>query len=186
MVTTSPHRLTREQWLSLALDVLARDGSTALSLNNLIKHLHVTKGSFYWHFKNQADFQFALVDHWHKKHTLVVANRLDEDGGGPETQLRSLMKMVIAERHVLFDGAITALTIQNPDLRPKVQASYDFRIAYVRKCFSALGFRGKELSVRTRMFVAFMTSEPLVNAGLSVKQRLAQIPVNLSLLTDRR
>ena len=186
MVATSPHRLTKEQWLSLALDVLARNGSTALSLNNLIKHLHVTKGSFYWHFKNQADFQFALIDHWHETHTLVVANKIDGVDGGPETQLRSLMKMVITERHVLFDGAITALTIQNPDLRPKVQASYDLRIAYVRKCFSALGFRGKELSARTRMFVAFMTSEPLVNAGLSIKQRVAQIPVNLSLLTDRR
>jgi len=186
MVAARSHRLTKERWLSLALDVLVRNGSSALSLNNLIKRLHVTKGSFYWHFKNQADFQFALVDHWHKTHTLVVANKIDGVDGGPGTQLRSLMKMVIAEHHVLFDGAITSLTIQNPDLRPKVQASYDFRIAYVRKRFSAMGFRGKELSVRTRMFVAFMTSEPLVNAGLSIKQRVAQIPVNLSLLTDRR
>ena len=186
MVAIIPNRLTREQWLCLALDVLARDGSTALSLNNLIKHLHVTKGSFYWHFKNQADFQFALVDHWHDAHTLVVAKIIDGVDGGPEKRLRSLMKMVIAEHHVLFDGAITTLTIQNPALKPKVQASYDYRIAYVRNCFSALGFRGKELSVRTRMFVAFMTSEPLVNAGLSIKQRVAQIPVNLSLLTDRR
>ena len=186
MVATSPNRLTKELWLSLALDVLARNGSAALSLNNLIKQLHVTKGSFYWHFKNQADFQFALIDYWHEAHTLVVANKIDRVGGGPETQLKSLMKTVIAEQHVLFDGAITALAIQNPDLRPKVQASYEYRITYVRKCFSDLGFRGKELSVRTRIFVAFMTSEPLVNAGLSVKQRVAQIPANLSLLTDRR
>ena len=185
MVATNPHRLTKGQWLSLALDVLVRNGSTALSLNNLIKQLHVTKGSFYWHFKNQADFQFALIDHWHEAHTLVVANKTDGIDGGPETQLRRLMEMVIAEHHVLFDGAITALTIQNPDLRPKVQASYKYRMAYVRRRFSAMGFRGKELSVRTRMFVAFMTSEPLVNAGLSIKQRVAQIPVNLSLLTNR-
>ena len=186
MVATSPHRLTKGKWLALALDVLAQNGSTALSLSNLIEHLHVTKGSFYWHFKNQVDFQFALIDHWHETHTLAVANTIDGVDGGPEAQLTSLMKIVIAERHALFDGAITGLTMQNPDLRPKVQASYYFRIAYVRKQFSAMGFKGKDLSARTRMFVTFMVSEPLVNAGLSIKQRIAQIPDNMSLLTNRR
>ena len=186
MVTKAPRRLTRDQWLSQALEVLAQEGSPALSLNNLIGQFHVTKGSFYWHFKSQADFEVALIDHWHESHTLVVARKIDELDGGPEAQLRSLMKMVIAEQHVLYDGAMTALAVQNPDLRPKIQASYDFRIAYIRKCFSAMGFRGKDLSTRSRMFVAFMTSEPLVNAGLSIKQRVAQISANLSLLTGQR
>ena len=186
MEAISPKRLTKEQWLSLALNVLARNGSAALSLSNLIAHLHVTKGSFYWHFENQADFQFALVDYWHETHTLVVARKIDGVDGGPEKRLSSLMKMVIAERHVLFDGAITALTIQNPDLKSKVQVSYEFRVAYIRKQFLAMGFRGKDLSTRARMFVAFMTSEPLVNAKLSIKQRIAQIPDNMSLLTARR
>jgi len=186
MVTKTPRRLTRDQWLAQALEVLARHGSAALSLNNLIDQFHVTKGSFYWHFKNQADFQAALIDHWHEAHTLVVANKIDKVDGGPEARLRGLMKMVISEQHVLYDGAMTALTILNPGLRPKVQASYEFRVAYVRKCFSAMGYRGKDLSTRTRVFVAFMTSEPLVNAKLSIKQRVAQIPANLSLLTGRR
>jgi len=185
MVMTIPRRLTRDQWLSQALEVLARGGSSALSLNNLIKQFHVTKGSFYWHFKNQADFQSALIDYWYEMHTLVVAKTIDEIEGGPEVQLASLMKMVISEEHSLFDGAITALTIQNPDLTPKVQAGYEFRIGYIRKLFSTMGFRGKDLTTRTRMFVAFMTSESIVNAGLSTKQRIAQIPANLALLTER-
>ena len=183
---TAARRFSRDQWLVQALELLARNGSAALSLNNLINQFQVTKGSFYWHFKNQADFQSALIDHWHKTHTLVVSNAIDGVEGGPETQLISLMTMVISERHVLFDSAVTALTILNPDLKPKVQASYNFRVEYVRKRFAAMGFRGKDLTARTRMFVAFMTSEPIVNAGLTVKQRVAQIPVNLSLLTDRR
>jgi len=183
MVATTPRRLTRNQWLSQALEVLARNGSGALSLNNLIKQFHVTKGSFYWHFKNQADFQSALIDHWHEMHNQIVANIIDEVDGGPEVQLASLMKMVISEEHSLFDGAIATLTMQNPDLRPKVQAAYKFRTSYIRKRFSAMGFRGKDLSTRTRIFVAFMSSESTVNAGLSVKQRIAQIPANLALLT---
>ena len=186
MVAVIQQRLTKEQWLSLALDVLVLNGSKALSLNSLIEHLHVTKGSFYWHFKDQADFQFSLVDYWHEAHTLVVANKIDAEDGGPDNRLSSLMKMVIAEHHVLFDGAITTLTIQNPDLKPKVQASYEYRINYIRKQLSAMGFTGKDLSTRARMFVAFMTSEPLVNAELSLKQRTAQIPDNMAFLTAQR
>ena len=186
MVAIINQRLTKDQWLSLALDVLVRNGSKALSLNSLIEHLHVTKGSFYWHFESQADFQFALVDYWHEAHTLVVARKIDEIDSGPDNRLSGVMKMVIAEDHVLFDGAITALTVQNPDLKSKVQASYEFRLAYIRKQLSTMGFRGKDLSTRARMFVAFMTSEPLINAKLSNKQRIAQIPDNLAFLTSRR
>jgi hypothetical protein len=49
-----------------------------------------------------------------------------------------------------------------------------------------MGCRGKELSMRTKMCVAFMMSEAQLNAGLSIQQRVAQIPVNLAFLTERR
>lgn len=58
--------------------LLTREGSAGLSLNNLIRKFHVTKGSFYWHFENQADFQSALIDYWHEIHTDRVGRRIDD------------------------------------------------------------------------------------------------------------
>lgn len=166
--------------------VLARDGFAGLSLNKLVKEFHVTKGSFYWHFEDQADFQSALVDHWHETNTLQVARAIDKVTAEPVERLKQLMKIIISEEHGKYDNVIAALAIQNIALNHKVQATYEFRMNYLRKLFSDMGYRGKDLSVHTRMCVAFMMLEPQLNARLSIQQRVAQIPANLDFLIRPR
>ncbi len=185
MVANKFPRLTRFRWLDGALDVLARHGSAPLSIRRLASELRVTKGSFYWHFEDLADFQLALVEHWHDTHTLQVARAVDEVPGGPTEQLKQLMKIVILDGHARYDSVVTALAIQNPDLTPKIQATHEFRMSYVRNLLSALGYRGKELSVRTRSFVAYMMSEAQLNSGRTDKYRIAQIPAMIAFLTEK-
>ncbi len=52
---TREGRLTREEWLAKALEVLARKGVAGMRIDALSKALGVTKGSFYWHFKNRDE-----------------------------------------------------------------------------------------------------------------------------------
>ncbi len=186
MVASEYSSWTRSRWLASSMEVLAREGFAGLSLNRLVDEFHVTKGSFYWHFEDQADFQSALVDHWHETSTLQVARAIDKVSGEPAERLKQLMKLIVLEEHAKYDNVVSALSVQNIALKPKVQATHEFRMDYVRKLFSAMGCRGKELSMRTKMCVAFMMSEAQLNAGLSIQQRVAQIPVNLAFLTERR
>jgi AcrR family transcriptional regulator len=44
--------------------VLARDGVGGLRVEVLAKRCGVTKGSFYWHFKDRQALLEALLDHW--------------------------------------------------------------------------------------------------------------------------
>jgi len=83
------------------------------------------------------------------------------------------MTTVILEKHALYDNVVTSLTIQNPDLKQKIKAAYDFRAKFVRKCLAEIGFRGKDLSVRTSMYVTYAANESLVNSKMSMKQRIA-------------
>ena len=48
-------RLTREAWLAKALDILA-ENPEHLRIDELAERLDVSKGSFYWHFKNRSEF----------------------------------------------------------------------------------------------------------------------------------
>lgn len=186
MVRASTSRLDRDQWLAHGLEVLAAEGSAGLSLNNMIEQFHVTKGSFYWHFENQADFQSALIDYWHEEENLAIGATAYAAGDGAEERLRELMQLVIVEDHNRFDAVLSVLAIQNPSLKPKLHAAYEFRINWVRKRFQELGYRGEDLALRTRMFVAFMMSESTVSAGLGMKKRLAQAARMLSILIDER
>jgi AcrR family transcriptional regulator len=55
-VNTSRPRYTKNNWLALALDVLAEEGRAKTKIDYLAKKLGVAKGSFYAHFSDRRDF----------------------------------------------------------------------------------------------------------------------------------
>ena len=58
---TTPARLSREEWLARALEVLGKNGAGQLAVESLARQLGVTKGSFYWHFRDRADVFRQLI-----------------------------------------------------------------------------------------------------------------------------
>ena len=184
MVKKKTPRWSRINWLENSLETLARHGSAGLSLNSLISEFHVTKGSFYWHFKNQADFRTALIDYWHNTFTVAVGCQADANSEGPEAWLEYLLRTVIKDSHARYDNVISALATHNPELMPAVQASYEWRAMRVGEQFAAMGFEGSELQIRAKMFVSHAMSESQLNSGLSIRQRLSQVPENLAFLIE--
>ena len=186
MVKKKTPRWSRINWLEYSLETLARHGSAGLSLNRLISEFHVTKGSFYWHFKNQADFRAALIDYWHKTFTVAVGCQADASSEGPEAWLEYLLRAAIKDGHAQYDNVISALATHNPELMPAVRASYEWRAIRVGEQFAALGYKGRELSIRTKMFVSHAMTESQLNSELSIRQRLSQVPESLSFLLEGR
>lgn len=55
---------SREDYLRAGLELLADSGPRALTAVRLAAELEVTTGSFYWHFRNVADFRQAVRSYW--------------------------------------------------------------------------------------------------------------------------
>lgn len=68
--------MTKRQWLEGGLAVLASDGLPGLRIEALTRRLNVTKGSFYHHFVDLADYRRALLGHYEETCTQqqLVAN----------------------------------------------------------------------------------------------------------------
>jgi AcrR family transcriptional regulator len=47
--------LDRDEWIEAAIDLLAEEGVQGMRVEVLAKNFGVTKGSFYWHFKDRQD-----------------------------------------------------------------------------------------------------------------------------------
>jgi len=56
--------LDRGAWLHAAADAVAEGGFGNLRILMLAKQLGVTRGSFYWHFRDHADLVRAFLDYW--------------------------------------------------------------------------------------------------------------------------
>ena len=164
--------LNRERWMELAIQTLAREGKSKFSLDALLKGMKVSKGSFYWHFKDRADFLFALVEHWDRRDTEEVIGALEAmpHSASPQEKLWELMWTVYQARHSRHDLLIRALTQEFPELKAAVAAVDRKRFDTVRQLFSEMGFSGDELEVRTQVFVVTTSFEPQLFLEMSAKK----------------
>jgi AcrR family transcriptional regulator len=171
----SSARLGKEEWLYRALEILARTGGSRLRIDTLVEALGVTKGSFYWHFKNRADFVQCVVDYWDRRFTRVVPETIGEDPAPASERLMHLMELVHDQGLTRFDVVVRAWATYDPQVATKVRDVDRFRMRYVRSLFEEMGFAGTDLDVRTRAFVTFMSLEAGLFERLSKKERKAQL-----------
>src|SRR5215831_6799564 len=67
MATPAPSRLSPLQpsdWIAVALARLSREGIDSVCVEVLARDLHVSIGSFYWHFKDRDDLLVRLLERW--------------------------------------------------------------------------------------------------------------------------
>jgi len=165
-------RLTREVWLSRALEHLAQDGKAKLTVDKLVRALGVTKGSFYWHFRDRDDFQQSLVKYWDHQYTQSVIKLVTPLKGSPDDRLWAIMETVCKEDLARYDVAIRAWAAQEPAVVDLVRSVDNSRLRLVRSLFAELGFRGTELQMRTRSFVTYVSLELGITVRQSKRQRL--------------
>ena len=66
------NQLQRFDWLQQALEIFVDEGIDAIRITRLANDLGVTRGSFYWHFRNREDLINSLVAYWKDKNTAAI------------------------------------------------------------------------------------------------------------------
>lgn len=130
-----------------------------MRIEELASAIGVTKGSFYWHFKDRSDFLQSLLNYWLTKHTTTVVDELKAMPGSPKERLYALMCILNSEHHAKFDVPIRAWAMQDARVDAIVREADAQRLEFVRSLFAAMGFQGQELKMRTQTFVVFHSLE---------------------------
>lgn len=148
-------RISREEWLDRALDWLEHSKGY-FRLNDLVKALGVTSGSFYWHFKNKDDFIQSLLDYWETTTTSNVITHMQSFADADaKTQLLELMRVLRDKTFCKHDIAVRNLAIWHQGAEEKVTEVDEMRLAFVRELFEGIGFTGDELEARAHAFAVF-------------------------------
>ena len=141
--TPSRQSLTAEAWADAALDAMASGGLDAVAVEPLARRLNVTKGSFYWHFPNRDALLKAALDRWERHETVDIIEGL-EDEPDPYARIVNLFKRANASYQ---SGRLyLALAAATDDVRVNevVQRVSARRLAYLEKCYRALGMDASE------------------------------------------
>ena len=124
-------RLTRSAWLDHGLRILARQGVDALKVGALATGLNVSRGSFYWHFKDISEFRLQLLQRWQERTTDQVIEGIDTSIVGA-ARLTHLMKLAFNEDRSL-DRAIRAMASTDADVAKMVASVDARRVGYMAK-----------------------------------------------------
>jgi len=171
MVRAMDDRLTKSAWIDHGLRTLASDGANALKVGPMAAKLEVSRGSFYWHFRDIADFRSQVLRSWQERMTDQVIKDLESAKAQPD-RLKHLVKRAFVEKPRL-DRAIRSWAAEDEEVATIVATVDARRVAYIAKLLVAAGVESRRASPRA----AFMYWAYLGQAVV-MDPRHASIPVS--------
>ncbi len=145
--------LGREIWLETARRALIEEGTAGVEINKLAKRLGVSRGGFYWFFKDRAQLLEELLAFWVRTSTVLFEAVLKGPGRDGVAEYQALTRLWIDEKEYdpRWDGAVRDWARTSESVRKVVQAGDRKRIAVLEDIFHDMGYRGKEDNIRARV-----------------------------------
>jgi AcrR family transcriptional regulator len=162
--------LTRQDWTRAALDALAEHGVAGVTVDRLARTLGVTRGSFYWHFRDRRELIEAALGEWEREHTTELIPAADAIRD-PIERLRYVFREVY-ETPVERIEMTLASAADHPLVAPAVARVTRTRLDFLRRIFTDLGLADEEASDRAWLAYALYTGHHQLgrNAEIRVDQ----------------
>ena len=160
----SVERKSRSEWISAALSALAEGGVDAVRVERLARSLGVTKGSFYWHFRDRGDLLEATVDAWEEGGTEQIIQQAEAAGGDGATRILRLWESTGRDSRLASELAIRDWARRDQDIAARVQAVDDRRMQYLRELLGELGVPSAEIEARAMMLASLLIGNYFIRA----------------------
>jgi len=167
--------LTPEAWIDAATGVLVDEGIDHVRVDVLAGQLGVTRGSFYWHFRDREDLLRRVLQAWRERATEQLTVRLEQASADAVAQLRDVISLPFrgraATRAARIELAIRAWARRDATARQAVDEADASRIGYIAQVFSSLGFSIAEARARAFLLYAYVVGESQMPTQGSATQR---------------
>jgi AcrR family transcriptional regulator len=174
------------QWIDAAIAHLVKANVDDIRIEELSRELGVSKGSFYWHFRNRDHLLDRVLEHWLDRATVQVTRWAR---GGPSAAERLLRILSLPARTPPEKrGADLELAIRSWARRDERAAGMVRKVDQMRGEFLAelmqeLGFTGEEIRRRAAIAQSFMLGDAFLKLGAGEAERLATVRILADLLT---
>jgi AcrR family transcriptional regulator len=154
----------KPQWTRAGLEALRKSGIAGVRVERLAEDLGITKGSFYWHFRDRGELLAALLEYWAAEMTEAEFERVQAVKGGLAARLRTLAEDVLEKGVGRYDPAVRAWARSDRKVAAAVAQVDRRRVRALTGLFEEEGFAASDASARARLFYTFLLGEPQVRA----------------------
>jgi AcrR family transcriptional regulator len=152
-------RLSREDWILAGFRALTAGGAAALRVEPVARALKTTKGSFYWHFADPADWRKSMLSYWEDVAFRQIIAKLEPLPQGM-ARLQALARIATTTGHDPSHGgqaaepALRDWARYAPDVAEVLRRVDAGRIAYVQDCLEASCVKDRDTALTARLIYA--------------------------------
>ncbi|MEM9797510.1 MAG: TetR/AcrR family transcriptional regulator [Pseudomonadota bacterium] len=186
MEIESSERLGPDAWVDAAYAAFEAGGVTAVRVDPLAKSMGITRGSFYWHFKDRGALLRAVIARWDTINTDEAIAENEAQGGTPADRLLRLLRSCATDDG-RFEMGIRAWAAEDEEVRRRVAGIDTRRLNYMADLIEQTGVERETALKRARVgYVAWLGT--YVGAAFDeTAQRLADMDClwRMMLVKDR-
>ena len=174
-------KVTKQDWLNVAKDVLISDGVEHVKVLALGDRLGVSRSSFYWYFKSRQDLLDALLLDWENTNTAALVAKASQPAETITGAVCNVFECVIDPDlfNTALDFAVRAWARSSGKVRRVLDRSNAARLQALTRMFLRYGYDPLEAETRAR--ILYFTQIGYDDADLqeSMEERNRMVPMYL-------
>ncbi|GAB4166354.1 MAG: TetR/AcrR family transcriptional regulator [Rhodocyclaceae bacterium] len=151
--------LDRAAWIRAAVEVLAEEGVGGLRIEVLAKRLHVTKGSFYWHFRDRRALLDEVAAQWKAGRIQDILEQTRARPGHELERIHHVIDVYASARNrkgIRIELAMRDWARREARAAAVVAEVDAIRLECAKKLFAACGLSEPEASARSMLLYAYV------------------------------
>jgi AcrR family transcriptional regulator len=178
-------KATRDDWLEVALSVLAIEGVDHVTVLSLSERLGVSRSSFYWYFKNRDELLGALLDRWDELNTRSIVASTEEPAASVTQAVCNVFRcwinpLIFSPR---LDFAVREWARRSAHVRKALERSDRIRTEAVKALFLRFGYEDEDAFVRARVLYYMQIGYYALDLREPIEARLNLTPHYLKAFT---
>ncbi|WP_323764946.1 TetR/AcrR family transcriptional regulator [Marinovum sp.] len=169
-------KVTREDWLNVARDILVTDGVAEVKVLAIGTRLGVSRSSFYWYFKSRKDLLGQLLDDWEARNTARIEAHCAVEAATITAAVCSFFRCFMdpAQFDQGLDFAVREWSRRDGQVRRRIDLADKARIAAVTAMFARYGYDSYEADVRARILYFMQLGYHALDQTEPMADRLAR------------
>jgi len=180
-------KVTRSDWIDLALRTLISDGIESVRVLPLGQKLGVSRSSFYWYFQSRQDLLDQLLAHWHDTNTKAIVERARRPA---ETIIMGVMNVFEcwADERLFdprLDFAIREWARRSEDVRRMIDQADDERLTAIRDMYRRHDYDEEDAFIRARVLYYMQIGYYVLDLKEPVEARVSHLAAYLRSFTGK-
>ena len=180
-------KVTRQDWLNVAMDVLVSDGVEQVKVLSLGDRLNVSRSSFYWYFKSRQDLLDALLEYWQQTNTVALVRQAQTPADSITAAVCNVFRCFVDDQlfNTRLDFAVREWARRSGPVRRVLDISDEKRLKALTAMFSRHGYTAEEAATRARVLYYMQIGYNLAELNEPLEDRMKLVPQYLLVFTGR-